>query len=396
MAVSDLLTVDEVAHRLGVKRETVYAYISRGLLARHPDSTRRCTRFDPEAVEALAAGARHTDRSGALEVVIETRLTRLDPAGRLAYRGRDVVELARYRSFEDVAALLWDGDARAPWELDRAGRALIGHLRAGLPADCDPVDLVPVAVAGLAAADPDPDRADRRADAVRRAGARILAGVLEILAPGGEGTAARRLWLALRPDGGRPRPAQLAALDAALVLLADHELAASTLAARVAASAWADPYRVVLAGLGPIGGPLHGAAGTATEALLRDAAATGPFAAVDARVAAGGLPGFGHRVYRDRDPRADHLLGRLGAVADDGARARTVAAVLEAARESGAPAPNVDLAVAGLVHAMALRPGSSATIFTVARIAGLVAHAIEEYPHRLRFRPRATYVGPTP
>ncbi len=394
MTVSDLLTVDAVAHRLGVRRETVYAYVSRGLLARHPDSTRRCSRFAPAAVDGLAGRARRTDRSGALEVVIETRLTRLDPEGRLAYRGRDVVALARYRSFEDVAGLLWDGDAGAPWVLDRAGRELIRHVRARLPADAAQVDLIPVAVASLAAADP--DRADRRPDAVRRTAARILAGVLEILAPGGEGAAAPRLWPALRPDGGRPRPAQLGALDAALVLLADHELAASTLATRVAASAWADPYRAVLAGLGPIGGPLHGGAGDATEALMADAADGGAFAAVDARIAAGGLPGFGHRVYRDRDPRADHLLGRLGAVAQDGTRARTVAAVLEAARESGAPAPNVDLALAGLVHAMGLRRGSSATIFTVARIAGLVAHAIEEYPHRLRFRPRATYVGPEP
>jgi citrate synthase len=201
---------------------------------------------------------------------------------------------------------------------------------------------------------------------------------------------AERLWVALADGDARPRPEQVAALNAALILLADHELAASTFAARVAASAWAGPYRVILAGLGPLGGALHGGAGTAVEALLDETiAGAHPGEALDARLAAGPVPGFGHRVYRDRDPRAEHLLARLGP-------GDAAAALLDAARERELPAPNVDLALAALVKAHGLRPGSSATIFTVARIAGIVAHALEEYEHRLRFRPRASYVGPTP
>jgi citrate synthase len=397
MTDSKPLTVVEVAHRLGVKRETVYAYVSRGLLERHPASARRASRFDPVAVERLAAHARHADRSGVLEVVIETELTGLDPAGRLAYRGRDAMELARFRHLEDVAALLWDGDAHAPWSLDRTDAERLAAVRSPLGPDAPAVDLLPVAVAVLATSDP--ARADRRPDVVRRAGARILAGALEILAPAGElaGTgAARRLWPSLRGDGGAPRPAQLAALDAALVLLADHELAASTLAARVAASTWADPYRVVLAGLGPLGGVLHGGAGAAAQALFDDAERLGPFAALDQRIAAGGVVGFGHRVYRDRDPRADHLLARLRR-ADDGEGAVALAdALLQGAAQRGLPAPNVDFALAALARAMRLAPGAPAVVFTLARMVGLIAHALEEYPHRLRFRPRATYVGPAP
>jgi citrate synthase len=339
--------------------------------------------------------------------VIETELTALDPAGRLAYRGRDVTELARFRSFEDVAGLLWDGDPGAPWVLPAPERRALARVRAALGADVETVELVPAAVATVGARDP--ERGDRRPDAVRRAGARMLAGALEILAPGAEGPAAARLWTALAPGEARRRPAQLAALDAALVLLADHELAASTLAARVAASAWADPYRVVLAGLGPLGGTLHGGAGPASEALLADAGRLGAFAALDVRLAVGpdelrtAPPvGFGHRVYRDRDPRADHLLGRLralgtaGAGGVDAARVHTILELVAAAADLGLPAPNVDLGLAALVYALNLVPGSSATLFTVARMAGLVAHALEEYPHRLRFRPRATYVGPAP
>jgi citrate synthase len=148
---------------------------------------------------------------------------------------------------------------------------------------------------------------------------------------------------------------------------------------------------VILAGLGPLGGALHGGAGLEVEALLDEVTAgADPGAALDARLgAAGPVPGFGHRVYRDRDPRADHLLARLS---PDPLAAR----LLDAAAERGLPAPNVDFALAALVRAHGLRPGSAATIFTVARIAGIVAHALEEYEHRLRFRPRASYVGPTP
>jgi citrate synthase len=203
------------------------------------------------------------------------------------------------------------------------------------------------------------------------------------------------LWVALAVEGAKPRPEQMAALNAALVLLADHELAASTFAARVAASAWAGPYRVVLAGLGPLGGSLHGGAGLAVEELLDEVTAgADPGETLDALIAAGPVPGFGHRVYRDRDPRADHLLDRLGL--DRGPELAGVAGLLAAADERSLPAPNVDFALAALVRAHRLRAGSSATIFALARIAGIVAHALEEYEYRLRFRPRASYVGPAP
>lgn len=414
--MSELLTTQEAARRLGVKPQTVYAYVSRGLLERDPASAHRRSLFSAGAVERLAARSRRPNRSGALDVVIETELTALDPAGRLFYRGRDVIELARYRSFEDVAGLLWDGDPLAPWELDAAGRQLISALRAALPPGTTGVDALPIVVAGLAAIDD--RRADRRPEAVRRAGARILAGALAILGDddesSGDRSAAFRLCQALRHAPGATRPAQVAALNAALVSLADHELAASTLAARVAASAWADPYRVVLAGLGPLGGMLHGAAALAVEALLDEIESPEvAFEVLDRRLLGGGrVPGFGHRVYRDRDPRADHLLGvtlgaswspksgpqgvsaRLGAVTDDPQLPARVEAALAAATALGLPAPNVEFALAALCHAIRLRPGSSSTIFAFARIAGLLAHGLEEYPHRLRFRPRATYVGP--
>jgi citrate synthase len=425
----DRLGTEEVARRLGVKRETVYAYVSRGLLERHPASGPHDSQFDPEEVERLAERARRPDRSSALEVVVETELTLLDPAGRLSYRGRDAIELARFRSFEEVVALLWDGAPATPWRLDDERAAAVDALGAALGPDSPDAERIAAVVATLAARDPARDNRDP--DSIRRAGAEVFAATLIVLgrgrpkqpqaqrgrpnppiapvrstapdgapvrstaasarsAEGGPAGVAERLWVALADHDLKPRPEQIAALNAALILLADHELAASTFAARVAASAWAGPYRVILAGLGPLGGALHGGAGLEVEALLDEVAAgADPGEALDARLASEPIPGFGHRVYRDRDPRADHLLDRLSFDP-------TTAALLGAATERGLAAPNVDFALAALVRAHGLRAGSSATIFTVARIAGIVAHALEEYEHRLRFRPRATYVGPAP
>jgi citrate synthase len=388
---TDRLGTAEVARRLGVKRETVYAYVSRGLLERHPASGPHDSQFDPEEVERLAARARRPDRSSALEVVVETELTLLDPAGRLSYRGRDAIELARFRAFEEVVSLLWDGAPPRPWGLDDERVAAVEALATALGPDAPDAERIAAVVATLAARDPERDSRDP--ESVRRAGAQIFAAILTALDRRGgadEAGFAEQLWVALAAGDGKPRAEQVKALDAALILLADHELAASTFAARVAASSWAGPYRVILAGLGPLGGALHGGAGAAVEGLLDEVAAgADPGAALDARLAAGPIPGFGHRVYRDRDPRADHVLDRLGTEP-------LTAALLDAAAERGLPAPNVDFALAALVRAHGLRPGSAATIFTVARIAGIVAHALEEYEHRLRFRPRASYVGPAP
>ena len=452
---TERLGTEEVARRLGVKRETVYAYVSRGLLERHPASGPHDSQFDPEEVERLAARARRPDRSSALEVVVETELTLLDPTGRLSYRGRDAIELARFRTFEEVVSLLWDGAPPTPWELDSERAAAVEALGTALGPDAPDPERIAAVVATLAARDPERDSRDPTS--VRRAGAEAFAGTLTALdrgRPSLHGTdrgrpslsmgslrspaqaealrgspalagagVAERLWGALAEGDVKARAEQVKTLEAALILLADHELAASTFAARVAASAWAGPYRVILAGLGPLGGALHGGAGAAVEAMLDEVAAgADPGAALDLRIASGGAPdvapngrrspgpppGFGHRVYRDRDPRADHLLDRLGLRRPDRGRPSSAmglqrstaldpaAALLDAAAARGLPAPNVDFALAALVRAHGLRPGSAATIFTVARIAGIVAHALEEYEHRLRFRPRASYVGPAP
>jgi citrate synthase len=206
---------------------------------------------------------------------------------------------------------------------------------------------------------------------------------------------AARLWAgcADRP----PTPTQLRAFDAALVLSADHELAVSALAARVAASARADPYLAVLAGLAALGGGLHGGSVGAAEAMLAELAAGRTVADLVAdRLAAGApVPGFGHAVYTGADPRAEAVLRLLGPD-PGGPLAGRLGELVAAVGRHGGPRPNFDLALGALAVAYGLAPGSAEAVFVLGRCAGLLGHTIEEYRHRFRFRPRAVYVGAAP
>lgn len=395
---SDRLSTAEAARRLGVKPATLYAYVSRGMLSSRRAPGGRTSTFDPGEIARLAARARSGGRAGALELVVDSGLTLLDPAGRLSYRGVDAASLVP-SGFEAVAEWLWLGERAtgrpqfsAPNEAVAVARAAAGALGpAGLAVDR-------LRVAAAAAGPADALRFDRRPEAVARVGRTLLATFADVLPRRSDpvaGSIAARLYAALAPLP--PGPGQVEALDAALVLLADHELATSTLAARVAASTWADPYLVVLAGLAALGGPLHGAAGGGIVALLDDAAERGATAAVGDVLRAGErVPGFGHLVYVAPDPRAALLFPLVASAWPDRPTVAAAAEVAELMAERGSPAPNVDFALAALASAADLAPGATEAIIAVARTAGWLAHAIEEYPHRLRFRTRATYTGPAP
>ena len=190
----------------------------------------------------------------------------------------------------------------------------------------------------------------------------------------------------------------LDALRAALVLLADHELAASTLAVRVAASVRADPYAVVGTGLGALGGALHGGASLGAEAML--AAARDP---ADAPRVVGDLlrrgervPGFGHFVYRSGDPRATLLLALIRTAVPASPRLAVADAVLAETHRRALPEPNIDFALAVLASCAGMITGAGEVVFAVARTAGWLAHAMEEYASRTPLRPRAVYTGPAP
>jgi citrate synthase len=397
--VPEWITTGEAARRLGIKRETLYAYVSRGMLTsrRLPDSKE--SRFDRAEVERLAARSRSGGRAGSLELVVDSALTLLDPSGRLYFRGFDVPGLARTSSFEQVAELLWTGSLPTSAASFEASPDLLDAARRGsgsLKRNPLPVDRIRAALASASVSDQ--LRFDRSPDAVAATGRRILA--VEVAAAGDRRgglsfepgtTIARRLWQAL--TGRIGSETEVETLNAALVLLADHEMASSTLAARVAASTWADPYLVVTAGMAVLGGPLHGSVGDRVAPMLLETVRSGAAEVVGGRLRLGeAVVGFGHLVYRDLDPRAEALWPFLEEAWPDHAvmaEASEVASLVSTFR-------NVDFALGALVASAGMIDGAAETIFCVARTAGWLAHAIEEYTHRLRYRLRAAYTGPAP
>jgi citrate synthase len=186
-------------------------------------------------------------------------------------------------------------------------------------------------------------------------------------------------------------------LGSILVLLADHELATSTLAARLAASTRADPYAVVSAGLAVLHGPLHGTASSEEVVPLLVAASgpKGPGPAISERLRRGSpLWGFGHRVYEHGDPRADFLLSllqrQLPSTKETAKKLEVISAVRDAVVARSGLQPNVDFGLGAFVYAAGLEKSSGELIFALARTAGWLAHAIEEYQEQpLRFRSRA-------
>jgi citrate synthase len=385
------LSVDEAARRLGVKPATLYAYVSRGVLTRRSADGR--SMFDPAEVERVARRGRPRRGAGTPELVIESAVTTLGE-DRPFYRGRDALELAGSDELEDVAGLLWDTDPVRRWQAlphaVAAGRA----AQSGLPDGVLPLERLQVITPALAACDP--LRLTLEPSAVIGTGRSLVAGMVECL-PGrsARGPVSARLWAKLAPRG---RPPLGDALRAALVLLADHELAASTLAARVAASVRADPYAVVSAALGVTGGALHGGASLGAEAMLAETADPAQAAHVMGQRLRRGerIPGFGHRIYRGPDGRATALLDRIRATEPGHPRLAVADAMLAEARARHLPEVNVDFALAVLADVGGLTTGAGEAVFAVARTVGWLAHAREEYARATPLRLRASYTGPLP
>jgi len=396
------MTAAQAAERLGVKPATLYAYVSRGVLSRGRAADGRTSLFDAAEVERLALRGRPRRPAGAADIIVESQITEIT-ADRLRYRGLDVVDLAMTRPFEDVAELLWTGGlppagaGPAPWQATEAALTAGRAAQAALPPGTLPLERLQVIVPAMAATDP--LRLELDPSAVIAAGHGIVAGMIDCL-PGPGPTPGRsptpivsRLWSRLCER--RPGPALLRAMSAALVLLADHELAASTLAARAAASVRADPYAVVATGLGAVGGALHGGSSLGAETLLASARGPADVPRVVAELLRRGerVPGFGHFVYRSGDPRAAALFDLIQRAAPKSAQLAVATAVLACVRQKSLPEPNIDFALATLARVAGMIKGAGETMFAVARTAGWIAHALEAYT-TAPIRPRAIYTGP--
>ena len=424
--MGEWINAAEAAQRLGVKQATLYAYVSRGMLSRRRGEDGRSSLFEAAEIARLAERGQPRRAAGSGDFVIESGLTELAD-GRIRYRGMEVTKLALWRPFEEVAGWLWTGalgkDATgnngvgkddATWQATPAAVAAGSGAQAALPEGTLPLERLRVIVPAMAATDP--LRLHLDPPAVIAAGRNIIAGMVDCLpdpasssaasaqAPSArlaEGGIAGRLWYKICPK--RPDPGLLGALRAAMALLADHELAASTFAARMAASVRADPYAVVATGLGALGGVLDadprrvvtygGSLGAETMlAAARDAADA--VRVVGDQIRRGErIPGFGTFAH-SADPRAKALLDLVKKAAPRSSRFSVADAVLAETRRRALPEPNVDFALATLVSVAGMIPGAGEAIFAVARTAGWIAHAMEEYAKNAPLRPRTVYTGP--
>jgi citrate synthase len=379
----DWLSAEEALTRLRVRPQTLYAYVSRGRVRAEPDPIEpRRSRYRASDVAALterkARGRKAADVAvGAIawgEPVLASAITTVRD-GRLYYRGQDAVRLSRTATLEQVARLLRGGLGLPPDEGQSGPAGATAQSRA---------------FAALALrADSDPPAQGRSSEDLASEAARLL-DLMAAAVAGPEGHVQREEEAgAIHERLGRawraPRP-QWDAIRRALVLLADHELNASTFAARVTASTGASLAAAVLTGLAALSGPRHGGMAGRVETFADEAARRGWRKALPAGEPP---PGFGHALYPDGDPRAVALLGAIdvppGLIA--------LRHEIEAATGQRA---NVDFALVAMRQSLGLPAEAPFALFALARTAGWLAHAIEQTATGALIRPRARYVGPAP
>ena len=384
------LSALEAARLLGVSLPTLYSYVSRGLLASVSNGESRRKRYPQEDVLRLVARKNDAKRGGQTAVaamhwglpVLETQISHI-LGGRLLYRGCAATSLAQHAPLEAAASLLWDDHARDYFQQDAP--ALPQGL-ASVP------DATPLARAMLAMAMAMLSSLPAPVDMLQSGPAlmRILAAALLQTVPSAL-PLHRQLAQAWNADTD-----QTELLRAALVLLADHELNASTFAVRCVASTGASLPAALGAGLAALSGDKHGGGSAAARCMLRDA-----LAAPDARDAIGAFyktiapefAGFGHPLYPQGDPRAAYLLDRLSALSHKSPQLGAILSVCATAGELLDAKPNADLALAAMELAFGWPEGAGMSVFALARSAGWIAHANEQAASAALIRPRARYIG---
>jgi citrate synthase len=403
--MGELVNARTAAELLGVDVRTLYAYVSRGALRRVPGPDGRSSRYDSDELELLARRSRPRTLprpAASIDLVIATRVSTVTD-GMVRYRGTDVLDLVKAEEpFERVADLLWQAGPPGTdggWRLPLAGEGPGFPLPDEIPV-LHRFAIAVAAMTGVSASSPTPAGIAAGASTPDwpSCGRRVIGSLIGVSGPRSRNrdhvghidralhadhadspdrvdhsddgaTVARRLWQRWSPL--RATAPRVRALDLALVLLAEHELALSTLSVRVAASARATPASCLLAGLSTLSGSLHGGAARTVHDKL----------AAGERV----VTGFGHPVHRHGDPRVTPLLEAVYAAATDEDRA-----LIETARRQTPRPLNVDFALGALTYAARMPAEAATAIFAIARVAGWIAHAAEEYEEPpLRFRGRA-------
>jgi citrate synthase len=339
--------------------------------------------------------------------------------GVLAYCGYDIHDLARHATFEEVCFLLWHrrlptraelGDLQAQLTTARPLPEPVLRLLHMLPAG-DGMDLLRTLTSALGHYDP--DATDHSPQANVRKAVRLTAQLSSLVASMGRLAAGGGL---IQPDpvlghaanflymltGERPSGLATRAFDVALVLHADHELNASTFAARVAAATLTDIHSTIVGAIGTLKGPLHGGANAEVMRLLLEIGADGTPEKAEEVVRAKlarkeKIPGFGHRVYHTEDPRATHLrqmsrdLGQRAGQPIWFEMSQRIEALVKAEKKLNA---NVDFYSASTYYSLGIPVELFTPIFAVSRISGWTAHVLEQYANNRLIRPRAEYIGP--
>ena len=339
-------------------------------------------------------------------------------AGVLAYRGIDIHELAEYSTFEETTCLLWNGhlpnqlalrEFQSQLALARELDQRIIDLLRSFPASATPMEVLRTAVSALSFYDA--DEKDNSHDANVRKSYNLTAQIAMIVAiydrirkgkdivPPDRSLshAGNFLWML---NGVKPSETATRTLDVALILHADHELNASTFAARVIAATLSDIHSAVTGAIGALKGPLHGGANEAVMRLLLaiDKAGADPVEYVKGMLAARQkVSGFGHRVYKTEDPRATHLRRMSEQLGKDAGQprwfemSRAIELYVKAEKKLNA---NVDFYSASTYTTLGIDIDLYTPIFAVSRIAGWTAHVIEQLDDNRLIRPRADYIGP--
>ena len=389
------LTAREAAAELSISPATLYAYVSRGMIRSEPEPDSRARRYRADDVRALKnrRAPPPEERGTRLEndlPVLDSAVSTLTDDGPI-YRGVNAVVLSQAATLEQTATLLWDAAGEDPFAPENLP-VISPAMHAVLVAAANEAPLSRAISVLALGADADPRAYNRSAEGRTQLGARIMRLTASAIL-GTEPSAMPMHKQVARAWAPRPREAE-DFIRRALVLLAEHELNASTFALRVAASTGISLYDAVNAGLCALKGPRHGGAGPLAARFVAACAEGDPASLIRERLANGEyIPGFGHSVYKNGDPRAEDLLNSMRAAgADERLATEIPALVLEATGER----PNIDYAIAVHARLHNFPVGSEIALFAIARTAGWIAHGIEQLKTRALIRPRARYVGPAP
>jgi citrate synthase len=390
------LSAREASAELSISPATLYAYVSRGLIRSEPSQDSRSHRYRAEDVRDLkerrvpAPEPRGLRSFDADLPVMDSAIGTITEAGAI-YRGVNCVELSEKDTLEHTATLLWDVTSVDPFASDNcpsvsdAMRTIAEAAHRAAPIDRA------IAVLALAAS-ADPSAFTRAPDGRAMVGGRIVRLLVATML--NRGTSPEPLHLQIAQAWAPDNKHAPDLIRRALVLLADHELNASTFTVRCAASTGLNLYDAVIAGLAALKGPKHGGAGVLASRLVKTLVDNDVAPVIRERVALGErFAGFGHGVYKRGDPRAISLLEALTRA---GAPRKFTREIPERIAEATGEFVNIDYALAVLVHALRMPAGSELALFAMSRSVGWIAHASEQLQHGKVIRPRARYVGPAP